>query len=812
MSMKEWTWVLGKDLQYAFRQLHRNRGFATVAILTIALGIGANTAIFRVADAVLLRPLPYPKSGQLVLVWDTLTKIGVKQMLISAEDFEAFRANTHIFQSVVAFEQQDRNLITPSDAERVSTISATPGMLTMLGTSSVIGRSLIESDWQQGHSDAAVISYSLLRRRFLGDHAVIGKTLRLDDHVYTIVGVLPREFEFSMGAQQVDVWTPLPPIVERRNAQFMMLGRLNVGVGLRTAQEAIATMARHLADTAHPYQGPNGEDPGFSASVVSLRNQLFGSFRTGAFILMSTVLVVLLIACVNVANLLIARAAAREKEIEMRRLLGASRMRLIRQWTTEATLLTALGGVAGVLASGWGILLLKALIPGDLPRIARISIDGRVLLFTSGLSALVCLLMAIAPMLSSKFSDARLRGPARRRGMSNILISTEVALTFVLIVSCGLLLKSFEYLLKIDPGFRPDHLLTMEVSLSGPRYEQPANRIAFFSHLQERLEQLPGVVSASGVDRLPIFTVGVDTRAGNPFSVDGHPFDPGSAAPQIAHTQTVEHGYFHTMGIPVLEGRTFSDKDGADSPPVAVINRTLARNVFPNGDAIGKGILLGLPGPGARWMTIVGIIGDIRTGALDLPPMPQFYTSATQDAPSHLFVIVRTILDPLQMEHAASSIVHQLDPEQPVEHMATMKQHVINTMGQPRFETSLFIFFALAALFLAAIGIYGVVGHTTIQRTKEIGIRMALGADGSKVLRTVLMDGLRPVLFGMLTGLAAAILLTRLLKSSLYGVQPNDPLTIFIAGLILTAIAVMACLSPARRATRVDPSVTLRYE
>lgn len=592
----------------------------------------------------------------------------------------------------------------------------------------------------------------------------------------------------------------------------MMLGRLNAGVDLRAAQEAISVTARHLAETTHPYQGPNGEDPGYSASVVSLHDQLFGSFRTGALILMSTVLVVLLIACVNVSNLLIARAAAREKEIAMRRLLGASRIRLIRQWTTETALLTVLGSAAGVLASHWGILLLKALIPGDLPGVSRISIDGRVLLFTGGLSALVCLLMAFAPVLSSTFSDISLRGPGRKLGMFNVLISTEVALTFVLIVSCGLLLKSFEYLRKIDPGFHPDHLLTMEVNLSGPRYEQPANRIAFFSRLQERLEQLPGVVSASGVDRLPVFKVGVDTRGGNPFSVDGHPFDPSNTTPQIAHTQTVEQGYFHTMGIPVLAGRPFSDKDGADSPPVAVINRTLARNVFPNGDAIGKRILLGLPGPGARWMTIVGVIEDIRTGALDLPPMAQFYTPTAQDAPSHIFVIVRTIVDPLKMEHTAASVVHQLDPEQPVEQMATMEEHVIHTMGQPRFETSLFSFFALTALFLAAVGIYGVVGYMTAQRTKEIGIRMTLGADRSKVLKTVLTDGLRPVLFGMVTGLGAAILLARFLKSSLYGVQPNDPLTIFIAGLILIAVAVIACLSPAHRATRIDPMVTLRYE
>ena len=812
MSSAEWIGVLRQDLRYAVRQLRSNPGFTVTALLTIALGIGATTAIFSVADAMILRPLPYPNSNHLVLVWDTLAKIGVRQMTVSAEDFDAFRTNIHIFRSTAAFQEEDRNLITPGSTERVSAISSTPGLLDMLSGVSVIGRSFTQDDWQPDRRSVAIISHSLFMRRFSGDHAVIGKTFRLDDRIYTIVGVLGKEFQFSTGTGSVEIWTPLPPVTDYRKRQFQVLARLNPGINVRTAQQAITATAQRLEQTTHPYQGPNGEDLGYTATVISLHDQLFGSFRTGTLILMGTVMLVLLIACVNVANLLIARGAAREKEMAIRHVLGASRIRLVRQWLTEAALLAFLGGSAGLLASHWGVLLLKGLIPGDLPGIARIDLNQHVLLFTFAISAAVCVLSGSAPLLTSTPNDASLRGPRRKRRLSNALVSTEVALAFVLIVGSGLLLQSFEHLRRIDPGFRSDHLLTMKISLSGSRYENPAERIRFFSLLQQRLSQLPGVISASAIDRLPVFTVGVDTRSGNPFSVDGHPFNPNSAAQQLAHTQTVEGSYFTTMGIPLLAGRTFSASDTTDAQPVAVINQTLARSIFPQGDAIGRRILLGAPEPGARWMTIVGIIGDVRTGALDLLPMPQFYTPATQDAPPQMFVILRTVLDPPLMEHEAASIVHQVDPEQPVQYIATMQQHVDATMCQPRFETSLLSFFAASALFLAGIGIYGVVTNATIQRTKEIGICMALGANHGRVLTTVLAEGLRPVLFGIVLGLTGAILLTRLLVSSLYQVGSGDSMTIVAAVLVLGSTAIVACLAPARRATRVSPMETLRFE
>ena len=387
------------------------------------------------------------------------------------------------------------------------------------------------------------------------------------------------------------------------------------------------------------------------------------------------------------ANLLLARTAAREKEVAIRRGLGASRPRLIRQWLTEAGLLALLGGSCGFAASVWGIEILKAISPAELPGIARVGIDGRALLFTFAVSAITCLLFSLAPTLSAVQMTGALRGPGRRRRMSSLLIAAEAAVTLVLLVGSGLLLKSFTQLKSIDTGVRAGHVLTMRVELSGPRYEKSRDRIHFFSEVENRLARLPGVLSVGATDRLPLFTAGVDTRSGNPFSLDGSPWNPNAAARQIAHTDTVGLDYFRTLGIPLLAGRAFSSGDTFDSPPVAVINQTLARKFFAGQDPIGKRILLGAPLPGARWLSIVGVIADVRAGALDLPPMPQFYTPGTQDEASHMFLLLRTVADPLTMTHAATGVIAQLDPELAPDHIGTMQEHIDKTVGQPRFRT-----------------------------------------------------------------------------------------------------------------------------
>jgi len=795
------------DIRYALRQLRRTSGFALAAVLTLALGIGANTAIFSVADAVLLRPLPYPHADRLVMVWDQLLKIGVRQLPTSLTNYDAYRAASGVFETTAIYRGDTRTLTGAGSAERIDVRSSSRGLLEMLGARMAIGRAFTSEDWRPQHNGVAMLSHKLFARRFGSNPAILGQTIRVDDRAYTVLGVMAPD------AEDADVWIPLPPVIDPNTWQFRMLARLRAGVSIASAQASITAAARHLEETVHPYRGPNGEDPGYQAAVVPLREQLLGDYRSGTLILLGAVGLVLLVACVNVANLLVARAAAREKEIAVRRALGASSARLVRQWMTEAGVLAMLGGAAGVAASYAGVSALRALSPTDLPTIAKIGVDSRALLFTFAMSCVVCFLFGLAPSLAATRVNWGLRGSRPRRRISSVLVTAEVALALVLLVGAGLLLKSFARLRAIDPGFRPDHLLTMQIQLSGPRHRDDRQRISYFSQLQESLRRLPGVTAASVVGWLPVARVGADTGGGNPFSIEGRAWNPNGPVPQIAHTTAAGLDYFRTMGIPLLAGRVFTNSDTMDAAPVAVINQSLARGFFPGGDAIGHRILLGAPRPGAQWMTIVGIIGDLRTGALDQAPMPQFYWPVTQQAPaSGAAVVLRTANEPLEMTREVAGVIRLLDPDQPVYNVTTMEQRVEESVGQPRFQTVLLGFFAVAALFLAAIGIYGVVAQSTTQRTKEIGIRMALGADATRVVASVLIDGLRPVLIGIALGSAGAAFMTRVLSSVLYHVTAHDPWTFVFAVIVLAAVAAAACVGPARRAALVDPLHALREE
>jgi putative ABC transport system permease protein len=795
------------DLRYTVRQLRHAPGFAIAAVLTLALGIGANTAIFSVADAVLLRPLPYPHADRLVMVWDQLWNIGVRQLPTSLANYQAYRADGRIFEASAIYQDDTHTLTGAGSAERIEVRSFSPGLFEMLGGRIAIGRALGSDDWQPQRNGVVILSHKLFARRFGSNPGIVGQAIRVDDHLYSVVGVMAPDQE------DVDVWTPLPPVAEPYAWRFRMVARLRPRVSIGAAQASVTAAAKHLEETIHPYRGPNGEDAGYHAGVISLRQQLLGDYRTGTLILLGAVSLVLLIACLNVANLLVARATAREKEIAVRRALGASSARLIRQWMTEAGVLAMLGGVAGVLASYGGVSTLRALSPTDLPAVARIGVDGRALAFTFAISCLVCFLFGLAPALAATRVSWGLRGSRPRRRISSVLVTAEVALALVLLVGAGLLLKSFARLREINPGFHPDHLLTMRIQLSGPRYEDDRRRISYFSEVQERLRSLPGVTAASMVGGLPVARVGADTGGGNPFSIEGRPWNPNGSVRQVAHTTAAGVDYFHTMGIPLLAGRVFSPSDTMDAPQVAVINQTLARGFFQRGDAIGHRILVGAPHPGARWMTIVGIIGDLRTGALDQAPMPQFYWPVGQQRPPRaVSVVLRTANEPLDMAREATGVIRLIDPDQPVYDVTTMEQRVEESVGQPRFQTVLLAFFAVAALFLAAVGIYGVVAHSTAQRTKEIGIRMALGADATRVVASVLIDGLRPVLVGVALGFAGAALLMRVLSSVLYHVTPHDPWTFICAVMVLAAIAAAACVGPARRAALVDPMNALREE
>jgi predicted permease len=801
------------DVRYALRQLRRSPRFASAAILTMALGIGATTAIFSVADAVLFRPLPYPKSDRLVMVQDELAKMGVHFTDVSFETFEAYR-QIRSFDAAAAFTEEERDLIGSGGAERVSVLSSTPGLLEMLGARTVKGRGFGSEDWNPEHNDVAILSYSLFASRFGADPGTLRRAVRIAGRLYTIVGVFEPKFEFGLGGKGADVWVPLPTMKDPSVWQFHMLARMRPGVGIANAQASLNETAKHVEETVRPYRGPNGEDGGYRARVFSLRNRLLGDFKTGSLLLLAASALLLLIACVNVANLLLARAAGREKETAIRRALGASGMRLLRQWTIEAAVLATIAGATGLAISHWGVLLLKALTPDELPGNTTIGIDGRVLLFAFVISGLVCLVLGLAPVLALAQGNRTLRGPRQRRRVAKTLIAAEVGIALALSAGCGLLTKSLARLQQIDPGVRVDHVLTMRIQLSGPRYQQARQRARFFAELQERLAKLPGVISASEVSRLPVFTVGVDTRYGNPFSTDAHRWNPNARTRQMAHTMTVGLDYFRTMGIALREGRDFSRSDVMDAPPVAIVNETLARGFFPRGDAIGRRILFGAPVPGGtnRWMTIIGVISDVRNGALDLPAPPQFYAPEMQEAGDQMFVVLRTQGNPSAIGPTVARVVRQLDPEQPIDETSTMEQHIEGTMGQPRFRAMLLSFFALSAVLLAAVGIYGVVAYAAVQRTKEMGIRMALGADAARVALTILADGLQPIAVGVALGIGGTAMLARFLSSILYQVQPGDPFTFFWSAVLLSTVGAAACLAPAIRTSRLNPLIALRDE
>jgi putative ABC transport system permease protein len=717
--------------------------------------------------------------------WDELTKLGVERLGLSADIYKTYAAQ-NVFEKSASFRTFDRTFTTPNNVERLSAIIAEPGIFELLGVRPETGRVFTHEDGEA----VAVVSHSLSLRA--------GKKIQVDDRTYTVIGVLPPGFNFGNGSTPIEIWTP---IWNSTMGGLSMLARLKPGVSLPAAQSAIDASAKHLNETVHPHWGPNGEDPGFRASVISLHDELLGSLRATTLTLLCAVAAVLLIACANVANLLLVRAVAREKETAVRRALGATEGRLIQQWLTEAALLALIGGALGSIAAIWGVRALTLLSPAALP---ALGVDGRALLFTLAISLLACLFFGLAP-------GARRVAPTRpRRRAASLLITAEVALAIVLLVGAGLLLKSYARLRHVDPGFNPEHVLTMRVQYPPTRPLMRTRLAAFFTELCDRVAAIPGVVSAGAVSNLPV-AGGVNGRGGNPFSIEGQRWYPNSPVPQMAHTQIIDPEYFHAMQIPLLQGRYFSPADNASAPAVTVINETLARGFFPKG-AIGHQILLGAPQPNSTWLTIVGVVGDVKTVALSNETMPQFYTPVAQDGSTAMSLVIRTVLDPSTIARSVQQVVRGIDPTLPVYDVITMDDRIAKSIGQPRFETTLLTFFAASALFLAAIGIFGVVAHSTAQRTREIGIRMALGADRARVIQIVMRDGLRPVIFGIALGLAGAFLAATLIKSALFQVPATDPQSFLIAAILLTLVAVAACLGPATRATKVDPAIALREQ
>jgi putative ABC transport system permease protein len=793
------------DLRYAIRGLLRAPGFAIAAILTLALGIGAVTSIFSVVDAVLLRPLPYPESARLVMVWEQLRAFNLDRLPLRFETLEIYRREP-IFETTAAVLMTDGTVTGAGDATRAIALGVSPDTFALLGVTPVIGRAFTAEEGQPGHGAVAILSHAFFMNRFGGDPHVIGRTIALNGRSLTIVGVLPAGFDLSLSEESADLWVPVEP-----SGPVQMLARLAPGVSVSAAQSAMDAAAKHFDETTHPYRGPQGEDAGYRVRVVSLHDEVLGSFRSATLILIWAVAAVLLIACVNVANLLLVRAIAREREIAVRRALGAPQTRLIRQWLTEAALIAGIGGTLGAIAAHWGVRALIALSPAALPMTVPIRVDARALAFTLALSCAVCLAFSLAPMLADRGMQSQLRGARPKSRAAFALIAAETALALMLLIGAGLLLKSFALLTHVDGGFNPQHLLTMQVELFGGRYSDPHRQLEFFSTVHDRIAALPGVVSAAASTRLPLNGPTIQ-RGGSPFSIEGRPWNPSGAVPQFANTQIADADYFRTLQIPLVSGRAFKDTDTASAPFVAVVNETLARGFFPQGDAIGHRILLGAPQPGSKWLTIVGIVGDVKTVALDQPTLPHFYTPISQHPAIYMELAIRTSNDPMAIARQTAAIMRSVDPEAPVFGVQTMEQRIASSVSQPRFETTILGFFAAAALFLAAIGIFGVIAHSTARRTREIGIRMALGADRARVLRHVVGHGLRPVAIGVVAGLVSAIALGRILADVLFQVTPRDPQIFAFAIAILGVVAIAACFLPARRAARIDPMNALRSE
>jgi putative ABC transport system permease protein len=803
-----------QDVRYAFRLLAKSPGFTAIAILTLALGIGANTAIFSVVNGVLLRPLPFGDPSRLVLIAE---KSSFPVISTSYENYLDWRDQSHSFESMEATRGGAITLTGAGDPERVNVRMATAGLFSMLGINVRVGRTFLPEEDRTGGTPVALLSYGLWQRRFGGSSEIIGKAIDLDSQPYTVVGVLPSGFQIL---QPADIFLPFMPwaktLPDDRNWHpgIIPLARLKSGVSREQARVEMVGITKRLEQQYPDY------NTGTSADVVGLQDQIVQNSRPALLLLLGAVSFVLLISCVNVANLLLARAASRGREVAIRTALGAGRVRVIRQLLTESVLLSLAGGLLGVLMASAALGPLLKLAAGSVPQGAPIGLDPWVLAFTAGVSLLTGLLFGIVPAMRTAKLDLRealnegsrgsTAGPGQHR-LRGALVAMEIALAMLLLVGSGLLLRSFSRLQEVPPGFQPDHLLVADIPLSQTAYAKPENRYQFFDRLVERARTLPGVRSAAAASFLPVSGGGSVIH----FNITGRP--PKSPHEFVAAGyRTITPNYLETLGVPLLQGRLFTHADNEKSPAVVAINATMAHTFFPNENPLGKRLQLGaLPDQQVPTMEIVGVVGDVRPG-LGIDPQAEMYLPYRQaDLVLPVFqlsVVLRTAADPTLQTSALRSALAEIDPNQPLVRVRTMEENMATTVAQPRFRAWLIGIFAALALVLAAVGVYGVMSYTVTQRTSEIGVRVTMGAQPQDVFRIIVGEGLRLALVGVGVGLVTALALTRLLRSFLFGISAYDPLTFVGVSLLLTLVAVAASFFPARRATLVDPLVALRYE
>ena len=808
---------LWQDLRYGFRTLLKARGFTAVAVTALALGIGANTAIFSVVQAVLLKPPPYRDPDRLVMVWEQNRPRSRQMNVISPANFLDWREQNSVFQSMAGLYDSLTNLTGSQDPEELPLQVVTPNLFKLLGVPALAGRTFAPSDGQPESEQVALLSHELWQRRFGSNPTLIGKTVTLNGSGYTVIGILPPGFhlfvkEMSLTGKAPQLWLPLrftPEDRIHRGRYMRAIARLGAGVTLEQAQTQMDTIASRLERQYPEF------NTGWGVHLVPLPQQLTGEIRPALLVLLGAVGFVLLIACANVANLMLARAAARAKEIAIRSALGAGRGRIIRQLLTESVLLSGLGGLLGLLLAYWGVQALLALTPPDLLGLQRIGLDLGVLGFTLAVSLAAGLLFGLAPALAAarpslqqslKEGGLRAAGGAHRMETRNLFVVAEAALALVLLIGAGLMIRSVQRLQSVQPGFRAENLLTARLLLPGAKYSEDHQRIAFFKQLLERLETLPGVRSAGAINFLPLASPGAATT----LHLQDRPVPPDGEEP-VADVRVVSRSYFRTMGIPLLKGRNFSEREAAEMSHVVVINETMARQYWPDQDPIGKQVTIDMKDDNIP-SQIIGVVGDVKHYGLDQPVRAMTYWPHPELAYSFMTLVIRAQSNPLALALALRRAVQALDKDQPLADVRTMEQLLAGSLARVRFATLLLSLFAAAALALAAIGIYGVISYAVTDRTREIGIRMALGARAGDVLRLVIGRALALVTIGLGLGLAAALALTRVMESLLYGISAADPATFIVLSLALLAVALAACYAPARRATRVDPMVALRYE
>ena len=802
-----------QDLKFGLRMLARNPGFTAVALLTLALGIGANTAIFSVVNAVLLKRLPYPDPARLVTVLETQENEGA--MGLSWPNFVDWRNQIQAFETVAATRQDTFTLTGQGPASRVHAAQVTPAFFSLLKIAPRIGRTFTGEEDVPGAAPVVLLTDSFWRTNLRSDPNILGKSIALDGASYTVIGVLPAELKYFPRSQ---LYLPLGQFSRshgmdtRGNHQGIQgIARLRPGMSVAQAQSELDVVMRALEK-----QYPDSNS-GVTATVTSFDDYLFHGTRPALLLLLGAVGLVLLIACANIANLFLARATARQKEFALRTTLGAARGRLIRQLLTESLMFSVAGGALGLLVANWSIGPLLRLAPPDVPRLADTQIDWRVMLFTLGISIATGILFGLAPAFhalrfgdlgsSLKETGASVTSTRSRQKLRSVLLVFEVALAIVLVIASGLVVRSIVRVLEVKLGANPDHVLALDVYLSGASYAKPEARNNFFKNALTRIQRIPGVISAGSISCLPFG----GSCWSSVYIVEERPI-PAQADLPSSLFNVADPNYFRTMQVPLLSGRYFNANDTANSASVAIINETMARKWWPNESPLGKRIKQGFPQDKTPFREVVGVVGDVKEEGPDVPQRTEIFLADPQEATPAVTLLVRTGPEPMALAKTVVNEIHAIDPDQAVDQVQPLSDYVESSLAWRKSIVAVLGVFGILALGLAAVGIYGVMSYIALQRSREIGIRMAMGAQPRDVLAIVISQGLRLVGIGIVTGIVAGVALTHLMSSLLFGVSPTDPLTFVAVALLLTFVALAACYIPARRAMRVDPMVALRYE